>query len=130
MGCGVKPSGLDPQVQLYATLSVPTQRAKEERVPLDLTGNELPQQRTAVVWIGLRAEDVYLRGRVGPRDTLGGGNASYAVADDDLLHSLPYSAFSNMPLPAPHSGQTQSSGSASKEVPGAIPLSGSPASGS
>jgi hypothetical protein len=33
-------------------------------------------------------------------------------------------------LPTPHKGQTQSSGTSSQAVPGAMPLSGSPASGS
>ena len=36
----------------------------------------------------------------------------------------------NCPLPTPHNGQTQSSGMSSKAVPGSIPLSGSPCSGS
>ena len=39
-------------------------------------------------------------------------------------------SFSNSSLPAPQTGHTQSSGSSSKEVPGAMPLSGSPFSGS
>ena len=36
----------------------------------------------------------------------------------------------NSSLPTPHRGQTQSSGMSSKAVPGAIPPSGSPTSGS
>ena len=36
----------------------------------------------------------------------------------------------NMSLPTPHRGQVQSSGSSSKGVPGAMPLSGSPTAGS
>ena len=38
--------------------------------------------------------------------------------------------FSNISLLTPHTGQVQSSGISSKAVPGAIPLSGSPTSGS
>ena len=41
-----------------------------------------------------------------------------------------YSAFSKASLPTPQIGQTQSSGRSEKAVPGAIPLSGSPAAGS
>ncbi len=41
-----------------------------------------------------------------------------------------YSSGENSSLPAPHSGQTQSSGRSSKEVPGLMPPSGSPFSGS
>lgn len=39
-------------------------------------------------------------------------------------------AFSNISFPTPQMGQTQSSGISSNLVPGAIPLSGSPAAGS
>ena len=38
-------------------------------------------------------------------------------------------ALENWSLPTPQSGQTQSSGRDSNGVPGAIPLSGSPAAG-
>jgi len=43
---------------------------------------------------------------------------------------LVFHPFSNSSLPAPQTGQTQSSGRSSKGVPGLIPESGSPASGS
>ena len=41
-----------------------------------------------------------------------------------------YSTGANSSFPTPHSGHTQSSGRSSKAVPGSIPLSGSPSSGS
>ena len=47
-----------------------------------------------------------------------------------LFSGLDYSAGSNMSLPTPQMGQVQSSGISAKGVPGAMPLSGSPTSGS
>ncbi len=41
-----------------------------------------------------------------------------------------YSVSENSSLPTKHKGHNHSSGKSSKEVPGAIPLSGSPTSGS
>ena len=46
------------------------------------------------------------------------------------LFLISYSSLTNSSLPTPQIGQTQSSGKSSKAVPGAIPLSGSPTSGS
>lgn len=45
-----------------------------------------------------------------------------------LIESV-YYALTNNSFPTPHNGHFQSSGSSSKGVPGAIPLSGSPSSG-
>ena len=43
---------------------------------------------------------------------------------------LNYDIFSNWSLPTPHAGHTQSAGIDSKDVPAAIPPSGSPIAGS
>lgn len=47
-----------------------------------------------------------------------------------LSQSLTYASGEKSPLPAPQSGQPQSSGISAKAVPGAMPLSGSPSAGS
>ena len=68
-------------------------------------------------------------------------NYHVECADDDPAKKPPHQcggflasfddyASVNASFPSPHTGQTQSSGISSHAVPGAIPLSGSPVSGS
>lgn len=56
--------------------------------------------------------------------------SGYFLTGYELLILSGYYASEKAPLSNPQTGQHQSSGSSSKGVPGAIPLSGSPISGS
>lgn len=52
------------------------------------------------------------------------------LAEEGVYTSGVYGSSTKSSLPTPHTGQTQSAGISSKAVPGAIPESGSPTSGS
>jgi len=60
-------------------------------------------------------------------------NLRFHLEGMTITTKLPLSGFyasENSSLPAPHSGQIQSSGKFSNAVPGSTPLSGSPIAGS